>query len=61
MAQWKGGKEGSKAPSFSLFPSSAERFLLFDYWDTLWEPLQRGELLCAYTIYVQWEKCDGEF
>ena len=57
----EGRKKGSEAPSFSLFPSSAERFLLFDYWDTLWEPLRRRELLCAYTVCVQWEKCDGEF
>ena len=49
----EGGKKGSEAPASSLFPLSHERFLLFDYWDTLWEPLRRGELLCAYTVYVQ--------
>ena len=49
----EGGKKGSEAPAFFLFPLSPERFLLFDYWDTQWEPLQRKELLCAYTVYVQ--------
>ena len=49
----EGGKKGSEAPAFSLFRLSPERFLLFDYWDTQWGPLQRKELLCAYTVYVQ--------
>ena len=57
----EGGKKGSKASAFSLFPSSPECFLFFYYWDTQQEPLQRRELLCAYTVYVQWQKCDGEF
>ena len=50
----EGLKKGSEAPAFSLFRLSPERFLLFDYWDTRREPLRREELLCAYTVYVQW-------
>ena len=49
----EGGKKGSEAPAFSLFPWSPECFLLFDYWDTQQEPLRRRELLCAHTVYVQ--------
>ena len=35
----EGGKKGSEAPAFFLFPLSREHFLLFDYWDTRREPL----------------------
>ena len=49
----EGGKKGSEAPAFFLFPLSRECFLLFDYWDTRREPLWRRELFCAYTVYVQ--------
>ena len=49
VAQWKGGKEGSEAPAFSLFRLSPERFLLFDYWDG---NLCGGESCYVPTLYM---------
>ena len=47
----EGGKKGSEAPASSLFPLSHERFLLFDYWDTLWD-LCGGESCYVPTLYM---------